>query len=73
MLWTVGEAVEQARARSVLDLPNAMGSDDVSRDNLGRLVILVLCVTDGVAVEANAIILMAVAGDARPVMDFQLG
>jgi hypothetical protein len=50
-----------------------MGSDDVSRDNLGRLVILVLCVTDGVAVEANAIILMAVAGDARPVMDFQLG
>jgi hypothetical protein len=61
VLRTVGEAVAQDLASPVLDLPNVMGREAVCNDSFGRLVLVVFCVTEGVALAvASAIILCAV-------------
>lgn len=59
----MGEAVTHDRASPVLELPNVAGSEAVCKDNLGRFVMLVLCITDGVAVVVTAIMSCAVVCD----------
>lgn len=65
MLRTVGEAVAHVRARPVLEFANAAGSAAVCNESLGLFVMVVLCITDGVAVVVTAIIFCAVVCDAE--------
>lgn len=59
VLRTVGEAVAQVLASPVVELPQAMGREAVCNESFGRFVLVVFCVTEGVALVATAIILWA--------------